>query len=126
MSLQAELARLIDFAERPRTHDWSMRAALCRYAQPQPVRVSTVLDLVRRIEFALQGAASAGDAYLGELLRAASQLDHLGDTLAEWAVDRDEPRPDGVVDAVTADVARRLEALGVPHEDRPRPTRPRG
>src|SRR5205823_304392 len=104
----------------------SLRAALCRYAQPQPVRVSAVLDLVRRIEFALQGASAADDAFLVELLRAAAELDRLGDALAEWAVDRAGERPDAAVDAVTADVARRLEALGVPHEERLRPTRPRG
>ena len=49
-----ELAALIDVSERQRAGDWSLRAALCRYAQPQPVRVSALLDLVRRIE---EGAA---------------------------------------------------------------------
>ena len=139
-----ELARLIDFAERPRTHDWSLRAALCRYAQPQPERVSTVLDLVRRIEFALHPhskrieregpalwqaldadaseASGPTDVVIG-LLRAVVLLDRLGDVLAEWAVDRAVERPDNEVDAVAADVAQRLAALGVPHEDRARPPR---
>lgn len=142
-----ELARLIDFAERPRTHNWSLRAALCRYAQPQPERVSTVLGLVRRLEFALQphtkliereGPAiwQALDADAVEargptgvvvgLLRATVELDGLGDVLSQWAVDRAGERPDNEVDAVTADVARRLADLGVPHEDRARPPRARG
>ncbi|HYL52409.1 MAG TPA: hypothetical protein VEZ15_10595, partial [Acidimicrobiia bacterium] len=56
-----ELARLVDFAERGRTSDWSLRAALVRYAQPQPQRVNDILDLVRRVEWALdQHAAIIG------------------------------------------------------------------
>jgi hypothetical protein len=132
-----ELARLLDYAERPRTHDWSLRAALCRYAQPQPERVSTVLDLMRRIEFALSphtkaveldgpahwhaveadDAAPDVDPMVAGLLRAMVELDRFGDVLAAWAVDRVGERPDGAVDAVTADVAQRLEELGVPRED---------
>lgn len=44
---------LLDFAERSRADDWSLRAALVRLAQPEPVRVSQVLEVVRRIEAAL-------------------------------------------------------------------------
>ncbi|MEY2571489.1 MAG: hypothetical protein QOE63_1839, partial [Acidimicrobiaceae bacterium] len=50
----AALALLIDFAERPRTDDWSLRSALVRYAQPQPALVSDVLDDVRRLDWAIQ------------------------------------------------------------------------
>lgn len=140
-----ELARLVDYAERPRTEDWSLRAALTRYAQPQPQRVSDILDLVRRIEFAIRpqlkalerdgqtywqavqsaDGASAADLVVG-LLRAMAELDRLGEVLAAWAVDPAAgERPDHTVDAVTADVARRLDELGVPREQRQRP-RPRG
>ncbi len=137
------LARLIDFAERSRVGDWSLRSALCRYAQPQPVRVREVLDLVRRIEFALhphtkrldkegpalwaalQAGDGADDLVVG-LLRAMVELDRLGDTLADWAEDRAGKQPEATVDAATADVARRLEVLGVPHEERTRPSRQRG
>src|SRR5690606_27230592 len=49
----AGLASLVDLAERPRVEGWSLRAALVRYAQPQPMRVSTLLDLSRRLEFAV-------------------------------------------------------------------------
>jgi hypothetical protein len=136
-----ELARLVDFAERPREQDWSLRSALVRYAQPQPQRVNDVLDLVRRVEWvlgkqnavfaregdalwaALDGGGSApadlGD--LVELLRAAQELDRLGDALATWAVDISRDRPDAEVDRVIADVGQRLDALGVPREERPPP-----
>ena len=140
-----ELARLVDFAERPRTHDWSLRAALVRYAQPQPVRVGALVELIRRIEFALRphakrleregpaiwsalesGATSGDDALLLGLLGAAAELDRIGDALATWAVHRTGERPDAEVDAVTADVARRLDTLGVPREEQGRPPRRRG
>jgi hypothetical protein len=116
-------AQLLEFAERPRVNDWSMRAALCRYAQPQPARVGAVLDLVRRIEFALaphEKAIDKGgvdDPFVNGLLDAIAELDRLGDILATWAVDRAGERPDAAVDAAIANVARRLTDLGVPHED---------
>jgi hypothetical protein len=142
-----ELARLVDFAERPRTHDWSLRAALVRYAQPEPVRVNRVLEHVRRIDFALgkqrklleregpaiwAALASGADGAGGEhadvvaLLQVTAELDRLGDALAAWAVDRAVEQPDAQVDEVTADVERRLDELGIPREERTRPPRSRG
>ena len=143
-----ELASLVDFAERPRVEDWSLRSALVRYAQPQPHRASLVLSLVRRIESVLHAHAkelgragpdiwsaltsvdATGGAQRGfvvELLGATQEVDRLGDLLASWAVDRTDPRPDDAVDAVTAEVASRLDALGVPQEaERPRPAGSRG
>jgi hypothetical protein len=138
-----ELARLVAFAERSRTGDWSLRSALCRYAQPHPMRVSAVLDLVRRIELALHphtarldregpelwAALQAGEPPSGAedplvgLLRAIVELDRLGDTVADWAVDRFAHHPEAAVDAMIADVAARLERLGVPEEERTRPPR---
>ena len=132
-----ELARLLDFAERPRARDWSLRAALTRYAQPQPQRVGDLLELVRRIEFALRPLLKAverdghahwealqrgdDDPVVG-LLQAMVELDGLGDVLATWAADPGAgERPDAAVDAVIADVAARLERLGVPREERTRP-----
>ena len=132
-----ELAALVDFAERPRVEGWSIRSALCRYAQPEPARVAQVVELVRRIEYALQGqskllasdgpalwAAVIGDAPAPDdadglvgLLQATTELDRLGDVLATWAVDRTGPDPAPVVDEVVLDVAQRLDALGVPREE---------
>jgi len=139
------LARLIDFSERPRTNNWSMRAALVRYAQPQPQRVSDLLDLVRRTEWALgkhrallsrdgerlwaeleQGGPTGPDAQVLGLLRVARELDHLGDVLATWAVDISTTRPDDEVDRVIDDVEQQLDGLGVPHEERGPPPRSRG
>src|SRR5262249_49752634 len=54
-----QLACLVDFAERPRIRDWSLRAALVRYAQPEPERVNRVVELVRRIEWALRSHRKA-------------------------------------------------------------------
>jgi hypothetical protein len=142
----AGLAHLVDFAERPRTEDWSLRAALVRYAQPQPQRVDDLLDVVRRTEFAIaqhtrllrgDGAAlwaaldggpatDAEHAHLIGLLRVARELDDLGDVLAGWARDVSIERPDAAVDAVTTRVAARLDELGVPREEPRPPGRQRG
>jgi hypothetical protein len=131
-----ELAALVDYQERPRVDDWSLRSAITRYAQPQPVRASAVLELVRRIEFALKPhmkdveregpalwdavqSSDRADQLVG-LLRAMVELDHLGDDLAAWAVDRAGERPDAEVDEVAARVDHELKVLGVPREQRRR------
>lgn len=142
----AELAQLVDFSERARTHDWSLRSALVRYAQPQPARVEAILDLTRRLEFAIgkhnKVLANHGDEVWNAiesgdegddtvhdvvaLLRVAQQLDALGDVLAAWAVDRHGAQPEATVDSCIAGVAAQLDDLGVPHEERVRPPRGRG
>jgi hypothetical protein len=141
-----ELARIVDFAERPRAEEWSLRAALVRYAQPEPQRVNDILELVRRLDAvlgkqskalerngeqlwdALEGAQPPDEelAHLVDLLRVAQELDRLGDRLATWAVDIRGPAPDAEVDATIAEVAPRLDALGVPREERPPGPRNRG
>jgi hypothetical protein len=138
-----ELAQLVDFAERPRVEDWSLRAALVRYAQPQPQRAGDILDNIRRIDFALgkqtatlerEGPAlwaaldddeNADDLLVG-VLRCARQLDALGERLAVWASEYPDARPDDEVDRVVRDVAGALDALGVPREERPPGPRNRG
>lgn len=142
-----ELARLLQFAERSREGDWSLRSALVRYAQSEPERVSQVLELVRRIEFAVhphakllvaQGpelwqAVEAPGAPTSEpnttvvgLLRAAAELDRLADRLVTWAIDRAGGRPHAEVDAVVLDVTQRLDDLGVAREERQGPPGRRG
>ncbi len=44
---------ILNLAESPRTDDWSLRAALVRLAQPEPVRAGAVLEIVRRCQGAL-------------------------------------------------------------------------
>ncbi len=45
--------RLVDVAESPRAGGWSLRAALVRFAQPEPALASAVLAEVRRCDAAL-------------------------------------------------------------------------
>lgn len=143
------LQELVDLAERPRRDGWSLRAGLCRYAQPQPVRAGAVLSVTRRLESALgeqtallrrDGAIvlaaleAGGEALTPEharplaLLRLAAELDALGDEVATWAVHRAPPRPDDEIDAVVASVGAGLAALGVAEEptEPPRGARSRG
>jgi len=138
-----ELARLVDYAECSRVGDWSLRSALVRYAQAEPVRVGQVLDVVRRIEFALHPHAKLlasrgpelwaahrdGDPLRGDaaaslvvaLLGAMARLDQLAEVLAHWAVDRSAFRPDDEVDAAVAEVGALLDERGVGREERERP-----
>jgi hypothetical protein len=133
-----ELAALVDYQERSRVGDWSLRSALCRYAQPQPQRVSAVLEVVRRIEAvvqpvqgriakegpaiwaALEGGGAEDDPLVA-LLRVTRELDRLGDSLAAWAEDRHASQPEAEGDATVAELLRRLDELGVPREERMRP-----
>ena len=142
-----ELARLIDFAERSRAGDWSLRSGLVRYAQPEPERVNQILEHVRRVDAALHaqskviqrdgrdlwaavqagsGGSSSAPAETIELLQVTAQLDRLGDIVADWAVNPSAEPPSAEIDVITDDVARRLDALGVPREERVRPPRRQG
>lgn len=49
-------ASLLNYAERSRAGDWSMRSALTRFAQPHPERAARVLTLVRRLDAVLHQA----------------------------------------------------------------------
>lgn len=115
-----EVARLVDYAERSRADDWSLRSALVRYAQLAPERASAVLELVRRTDGALKHLAQhperATDAD-GPLLAVARSLDQIGDLLATWAVDRGEP-PHDQVDRIAREVFQELGRLGVEREER--------
>lgn len=44
---------LLNYAESSRDGDWTLRSALVRLAQPEPVRAGAVLELVRRCDGAL-------------------------------------------------------------------------
>jgi hypothetical protein len=141
-----ELARVVEFAERPRAGDWSLRSALVRYAQSEPQRVSQVLELVRRVDAALHphakllakegpqlwsavsGVVSTAEAnaIVVGVLQAAAVLDQLADQVVAWAIDRHGPRPDTAVDDAVHSVTQRLDDLGVAREERQGPPRRRG
>lgn len=141
------LDALVDVAERSRVGDWSLRSALCRYAQPDPPRVAAVLSLVRRWEAGLHdhvptlrkdgarllaaaessGDPAADDALVVGLLRVGMRLDETGDRVAAWADDRTGPSPAADLDAAAAEIAAELDRLGVPEEEPiPRGMRGRG
>ncbi len=44
---------LVNYAESPRAGGWTLRASLVRMAQPEPVLVASVLELVRRLDAVL-------------------------------------------------------------------------
>ncbi len=132
---------LVEYAERSRVGDWSLRSALVRYAQPEPRRAGAVLELVRRTDGALKpfarvlertpslvtvardrapldgldDEARAAVAIVGVAL----DLDHLGDVLARWATDTSAPRPDAEIDRVARQAFDALAALGIERESRP-------
>lgn len=48
---------LLNHAESARVGDWSLRSALVRFAQPEPVRAANLLELVRRLDAVLHHVA---------------------------------------------------------------------
>ncbi|MFN8052562.1 MAG: hypothetical protein U0Q22_14040 [Acidimicrobiales bacterium] len=104
------------------------------------MKVSHFLESVRRIEGELDrhldalrtrgpalwerlttgdaSTADGDDATLLGVLAAAQRIDEVGDRLATWAVRRKGERPDAAVDEVSAEVAARLDELGIPREER--------
>lgn len=53
------IGSLSGYAETPRVGDWTLRSALVRLAQADPVRVSTLLEATRRLDAALHHASRA-------------------------------------------------------------------
>ncbi len=95
-------ASLLNYAERPRAGDWSLRSALVRLAQPEPVRAAAVLELVRRCDGALHPFGRA-------LERATVTCDRalLLDALAAGGGDDAPPPPaEPYPDTRMADLAR--------------------
>lgn len=106
----------VGFADAPRDADWSLRSALVRFAQPEPVRAGAVLELVRRTDGALK---LADEVRAFELAPVVAELDAIADALVAWAVHHDGPPPVETVDRHGARAHARLEALGVPRESGP-------
>lgn len=123
--------RLVDYAESPRVDDWTLRSALVRLAQPEPVRAGAVLELIRRTDAALAPhrrrlerdevttntaveAVGDEDPDLVALLRPAVVLDALADVLTAWAAERSGPPPVAEVDRACSTAFELLEAAGAP------------
>ena len=95
---------LLNYAEEPHDGDWTLRSALVRLAQPDPARVGSLLELMRRLDAPLHHVAR-------HLQRHAVTCD------GALAADRlDRPPGDPHPDARTADLAR-LVAAGLPVDD---------
>lgn len=99
--------RLVDYAESSRAGDWSLRSALVRFAQPEPVRAGAVLELIRRTDGALKPHRRR--------LESASAPTHpdLGPHLFVDAGEAVAIRPGAarVLDAPATDLARALSRL---------------
>jgi hypothetical protein len=109
---------LAEFADAPRSGDWSLRSALVRFAQPEPTRAGAVLELVRRTEGALK---HADDDAVAALAPVVDELDAIAEALVAWAADRHGPPPVEAVEHHGTRAHARLEALGVPRESGPPP-----
>lgn len=107
---------------------WSLREGSELVASEGPSLLARAQE--QRSEAGQAGAApsSARDQQerLVAVLRAAMDLDELGDVIATWAVDRAGERPDAQVEQVVQRVAELLDAAEVPHEPREGPPRGRG
>lgn len=91
---------LLNYAEQPHEGDWTLRSALVRLAQPEPVRVGSVLQLMRRLDAPLH--------HVARVLERHAVLCDRGLTVDGV----DGPIADAVADVRTADLAR-LVAVGV-------------
>jgi len=103
----------------PRRDDWTLRAAIVRFAQPEPVRAGAVLELVRRTDGALR---KGGEQAASALAPVVADLDAIADALVAWAIERGGAPPVDVVDAHAATAFAALEALGVLREEGPPPS----
>lgn len=93
---------LLNYAESSRVGDWSLRSALVRLAQPDPLRASAVVELIRRVDAALHPHVRALQRH-GVLCDRALSRQQMHGEGSEWRFDGPaEPVPD----ARTADLAR--------------------
>lgn len=99
--------RLVDYAESGRSGDWTLRSALVRFAQPEPTRAGSVLELIRRTDGALKPHRRRLES-----VSAPSHPD-LGEDLVIAADGVPSIRSDArrVLDAPVADLARAAHRL---------------
>ncbi len=65
---------LLNFSEVTYDGDWSLRSALCRLAQPEPVRVGRILQSIRRLEVVLHHAQQALERHAASCTRPTASL----------------------------------------------------
>jgi hypothetical protein len=93
---------LLNVAEAPRVDDWSLRSALVRLAQPEPVRAGAVLEVIRRCEGGLQPFARALERHVVETQPSLSPSSLVPED-GSWRLAGDGP---GQADIRLADLAR--------------------
>lgn len=91
---------LLNYGEAPRQGDWTLRSALVRLAQPDPVRVGEILQAMRRLDATLHQVTKKLESHLAACDRRPTP----DEIAAEPAVE--------LADVRTADLAR-LVAVGV-------------
>ena len=91
---------LVNYAESPRAGDWTLRSAMTRLAQPEPLLVDTIAPLVRRL-----------DAVLHYVARPLEKTTVTCDRALSLATVDDEP-VDPYPDTRVADLARLADEAG--------------
>lgn len=95
---------LLNFAEVAHDDDWSLRSALVRLAQPEPVRAGAILEVIRRCEGALQPRSRPLERHTVACQRSLSPTSLVPGSGPEgWQLDDDGLR---YPDIRTADLAR--------------------
>ncbi len=107
--------QIIGFSEVPHAGNWTLRSALVRLAQPEPLRAEAILQIVRRLDAALKPfEKSPGDA--GELIHPVETMSGLSEVLCAWADAGPENPPVKAIDETCAHLFLRLDQLGVPFD----------
>lgn len=86
---------ILNLAESPRVDDWSLRSALVRLAQPEPVRAGAVLEIVRRCQGALHPLVRALERHTVYTHPALGPGSITGSEAGGWSLaDGGQPRAD--------------------------------
>ncbi len=105
--------QIIGFSEQPRAGNWTLRSALVRLAQPEPLRSEAILQIVRRLDAALKPFEKEPKK-AGELTGVVETIGELSDALCEWAQAGPANPPLAAIDQTCAVLFAKLDELGVP------------
>jgi hypothetical protein len=106
---------LHEYVERLHHRGWSMRAALVRYGQPEPVRAADLLELTRRAEsgYHEQARRIEREPRLSDLARALHEFGHDYPSLLDAYLLEADPLGDDATSIIPAlAVAAALDDLG--------------